>query len=109
MGKRVFTSEDLIEWGVANRLHPDWDYYMSPLEFDDPAPVVEDEHSSMGDEEERRRVFVAPDDGKLYSITYECGGSKSGYNEMDPSNMSGTHHGHEVEKKTIEKVVYVRV
>ena len=107
MPKRKFTRDELIEMKVANL--PDEYGFTDEVEFMDESPVVDDSHGDMGDEEIRYRVFKAPDDGKLYRIEYECGGSKTGYSEMDPPNMRGSYTGYEVVLKEFVVHKYVRV
>ena len=110
--KRSFTKEQLIEWRVANvptELIGAYQCYESPLDMDEPSPVVADEHDHMGDEEVRMRVFRAPDDGILYAIEYEAGGSKSGYDEMDPPNLNSRLSGYAVAAKEITTTVYIAV
>ena len=107
MPERRFTKPQLISWGVANRpevMIGTMQFYCSPMEFDDPDPVVDDRLERMEDEGVRSRVFRAPDDGKLYQIEYDIGGSKTGFDGMDPPDMEGSFTGCEVERK--EKTVF---
>ncbi len=107
---RRFTKRQLIDLGVANQkvcvaddtpYYRPWDDWRE--EDEGPAKVLADEHVSMDKfEEVRQRVFIAPDDGKLWSIQYEYGDG-SGVSEMNPPDMCAWYKGVEVESR--ERVI----
>lgn len=107
---RRFTKQQLIDWGVANleggkiggtMFYRRWEEWGE--EDKGPAKVIADEHIGMdGYEEVCERVFIAPDDGKLWSIQYEYS-NESGVDEMNPPHMCASYRGVEVESR--ERVI----
>lgn len=108
--ERKITKEQVIEWGLHNPAQ-ETDYghtYHERYEdwSDGPTMVVDDvflwDHKGW---DTRLRVFMAPDDGKMWGIQYETNW-ESGIDEFDEGKLLGIYTARRVRPVTRTVVEY---